>query len=458
MERYLHGQAGIKPYNIITANEETWQFIPENIGKDAMAGGTVELTLESNIQKVAADALEKYIKEANQRSIDQKGSTVKGAYAGALVLMDVKTGEILAMVSYPDYDPADFVLSMQKDETAQERVKQYLSIETENTGEDEDVRDKLMPLWNRAMMTSYAPGSTFKLVTAIAGLENGYISPGNTIITCEAEYDFGGLIYKCGAHGGQNLQSALARSCNMYMEKLGTMTTIDKIDEWGEKLGLGEFTRIDLPGEAKGIRANKENKRLIETNPNDRMWMKADTPQAAIGQIYNSYSIIQLVRYVTAVTTNQLVTPHVVKRVVASDGSILYQPNIDITQVGMSSSTVSLLRESMRAVVEYPYPDGTANRYMNDIPFTVMGKTGTAETGWETPENAEDAEESNGLFVCVASKNGDEPEVALALIVERGDWGSRTTEIARTVLMEYFGYSENTKESAGETAPIIGDA
>ena len=454
MERYLHGQSGIKPYNIITATEESWQFIPENIGKDASAGATVVLTLDANLQKIAADALEEYIFEANERSRNNPKGSVKGAYAGALVLMDVKTGAILAMVSFPDYDPADFVLAMQNDEMAQERVKKYLSLDVEESNEDGKESDKLMPLWNRAIMSSYAPGSTFKLVTAIAGLETGQIYPGNTLIRCEEKYDFGGRLLYCNNHGFQDLQSALARSCNMYMEKLGERSSINAIDEWGKKLGLGEYTGIDLPGEVKGIRANRENKRLIQPDPQDRVWKIADTAQAAIGQIYNSYSIIQLARYVTAVSTNQLVTPHVIQEVIASDGSILYQPRMDNTPIGMSQSTIDLVQESMQAVVEYK--SGTAYEYMSGMPFTVAGKTGTAETGWEMKEG-EEAEESNGLFVCTASEHGEEPEVALALIVERGNWGSRTTEIARKVLMAYFGYQDGATEAEEDSNPIIGD-
>ncbi|MBQ0012038.1 MAG: hypothetical protein KBT07_04965 [Clostridiales bacterium] len=450
MERYLHGQYGEKPYNIWTSDEDAGLFFDSNLGIDPVPGARVELTIDSNIQQVGINAIKDYIAAAiREEEINPKG--YKTASAGAFVMMNVKNGEIIAMGSYPDFDPNDFMLSMEGDAQAKAQVKYYLGV-----GEYQDQAKIDMPVWNRAICQPYAPGSTFKMVTALAALDCGVITPENSEVKCVSPTDFGGMPWKClerpdTGHGLLDLTSGLATSCNIYFASIGVDTTINEIDRIGKSLGLGEKTGIDLPGEKPGTRANRVNKRLLRQNitDEDKDWHVADTAQAAIGQFDNEFTIIQLARYTGAIATNSLVTPHVVKQVVAEDGSILYTGPTTAIPCGFDQDYLDAIHLGMRAVVTSE--QGTAHNVFSDFPIPVACKTGTAETGFEEIKK----EYSNGLFVCYAP--ADDPEVCIALCIEKGEWGSYTSDIAKKLLMAYFGISDPKADAPIVADPIIGD-
>ncbi len=452
MERYLHGQSGTKSYNIWTKDAEAGTFFSESIGVEPQAGATVRLTLDTRFQKVAMDALKKYIDDAAQDpAAKEKG--YKTASAGAVVMMNVKTGAILSMVSYPDFDPMDFVLTMEGDAQAKEQVNYYLGL-----GDYAAITKEDKPLFNRAIQAQYAPGSTFKMVTAIAGLESGVITPYSNTITCESPYDVDGMKFRCleypdGGHGPLTLTQGLATSCNIYFQKLGIMTGIDEIDKWGSILGLGELTGVDLPGEITGMRASRATKRLLHEQEYDKTWFKADTAQTSIGQFDNCFTILQLARYTAALATNTLVTPHVIQDVTAQDGTILYSGNTTVQQLNISDSTLAAIKAGMIAVVneDDPTKQGTANKYFKDFPIQIACKTGTAETGFEDSKK----EYSNGLFVCYAP--ADDPEIAIALVVEQGEWGSSTTIIAKKLLMAYFNIADSNTTTVTDSDASIGD-
>ena len=442
MERYLHGTSGIKAYNIWTEKEDKGSYYSEEIGTDPIPGANVTLTIDSKYQKVLLDAIKDYISEAADEE-EKDPSGYKTASAGAGVMLDVETGEILAMVSYPNFDPSDFMLSMEGDLQAAEQVKYYLGI-----GDYLAITTQDIPLWNRAIMSQYAPGSTFKMVTAVAALETGVITPDSSTITCVSPVDIGGWKFRClerpdDGHGPLTLTRGFATSCNIYFQKLGYKTGIDSIDLWGGKLGLGELTGIDLPGEIKGTRASRETKRLLRTEEYDKTWFPADTAQSAIGQFDNAFTILQLARYAAALATNTLVTPHVIKEVTADDGTVLYTGPTDVSPVGMSDSTMAAIRSGMKAVVTYQ--EGTANEYLHDFPISLACKTGTAETGFEYVK----MEYSNGLFLVYAP--ADDPQIAIALVVEKGEWGSSTAVIARKLLLSYFDIPDPA------TKPVVSD-
>lgn len=421
-ERYLAGQPGIKPYNIWSAAGEEGAFFSESIGKDASAGYDVRLTIDLSLQKVAQQSLEKVIQQI-RNSPDNKN---KGdADAGAVVALDVKTGAVLAMASYPYYDPNDFLMQSE-DEQAAENVKQYL---TDN---------EQKPMWNRAIMEIYAPGSTFKPATTVAALQSGAITPESSTIRCVGseiigDWPFRCLEYPSGGHGNLDLTRGLATSCNMYFYHLGVKTGIDNIDFWGKQLGLGEISGIDLPGEAKGFRSSRETKILLRSNPSDQIWFPADTCQTAIGQFDNSFTVLQLARYTTAVATGNLVTPHVIQQITRNDGVVIKYNEPEPQPIGLEQSTLDAVREGMLAVSTDR--EGTARRYFSDYPVPVAAKTGTAETG------REDVSSSNGLFICFAP--ADDPQIAIAQIIEKGAWGSNTIGIAVDILDEYFGLNQN---------------
>lgn len=451
MERYLHGQAGTAAYSTWTEDGEDTMYFPSTYGEDAVAGSTVNLTIDSNLQKVGIEALKQYIEDAKNAELrDPKG--YKTANAGAFVVMNCKSGAVLAMGSYPNFDPNDFVLAMTGDKQAEEQREYYLGM-----NEYEEIAGVDMPLWNRAIMSQYAPGSTFKMCTALAALETGAITLDDTWARCESPIDIGGWEFKClefpnDGHGPLNLNSATATSCNIYFMRVGVDTGIDNIDKMGERLGLGELTGIDLPGEICGVRASRETKRLMHESEYDRTWFPADTAQSAIGQFDNCFTILQLCRYTSAIATGKLVTPYVIDSVVAPDGVIMYQGQKPSTNLGISEANLDAVRNAMRCVVsgtsDWP---GTAQENLADFPISVACKTGTAETGYEEIRK----EYSNGLFVCYAP--ADDPEIAIALVVEKGEWGASTTVIAKKLLAAYFGVPADDGKNVYELEPILGD-
>lgn len=455
MERYLHGQVGKKPYNVWTEKNSEGAFYSVMMGFDPAPGADVFLTIDSKIQKAGLDAIKKYIEKAAIEA--QKPNNPKAGYktasAGAFVVMDVRNGEILGLGSYPDFDPNDFILAMEGDPEAKEQVEYYLGV-----GKYQETTAADMPLWNRAIMSQYAPGSTFKLVTALAALENGVITPNSNTIRCTSPVDIGGWTFKCLerpeiGHGNLTLRRGLATSCNIYFQQLGVKTGIDSIDAMGKILGLGELTGIDLPGENSGIRSSRETKRLLREDIYDRIWMPADTAQSAIGQFDNCFTILQLARYTAAIATNTLVTPHVIKEVVSEDGTILFTGATDVVPLLLDENNLKIIKDGMRDVVQSE--EGTAYDYLikfyKQTKIPLACKTGTAETGYE-----EDRKEfSNGLIVGFAP--ADNPEIVIALVVEKGEWGSSTAVIMEEILMTYFGVPNPHMAKPELTTPEIGD-
>jgi penicillin-binding protein 2 len=370
------------------------------------------------LQKIAIESLVRNIEYIKQKQDDKSKND---ADSGAVVMMDVQTGEILAMASYPYYDPNDFVLAA-SDSAAAKRIAAYLA----------DNKNK--PMLNRAIMENYAPGSTFKPLTATAALESGTITP-NTIVHDPGAIDIGGWKFKCleypvRGHGDLSLTRGMATSCNIFFQLIGTRAGIDNINHWGYLFGLGEYTGIDLPGEVRGIRASKEMKKRLRMNPEDQVWFPADTAQTSIGQFDNSFTVLQLCRYTAALANGgYLVTPHVVKDIIRPDGSLVRAESLDTTKIPVQDATLRAIREAMIATVTDP--QGTARKAFKDFPISVACKTGTAETGLE------DRASSNALFICYAP--ADNPQVAIAQIVEKGVWGSNTAGIARDLLSAYFG-------------------
>ena len=250
-ERYLAGQDGVKPYNIWTVAGEEGTFFSETIGKDPVPGYDVRLTLDLSLQKVAQTSLSETIAQIrSNKTAANRGD----ADAGAVVMIDVRTGAVLAMASYPYYDPNDFILQLTDKEAAQ-RVTGYMT----------DNQQK--PMLNRAIQEIYAPGSTFKPATTIAALESGAITPFSNTIRCVGTQSIANWTWHCleyprTGHGDLTLTRGMATSCNMYFYHLGAMTGIDAIDHWAGILGLGELTGIDLPGESKGYRSSKKNQAI----------------------------------------------------------------------------------------------------------------------------------------------------------------------------------------------------
>lgn len=397
----------------------------------ATPGNNVILTLDMKLQKIAMESLKRNI----ERIKNKEGETANAklnfgdAKAGSVVAIDVNTGEVIVMASYPSYDPAVF-LAGPEDRQAQKTITELFA-------------DSNSPSVNRAIQGIYAPGSTFKPLVGIAALEEGAVTP-TTYINDIGYILIDGMKFTCmeyrhglGAHGKINLSRALATSCNIYFHEVGMMTGIDKIDKWAKYFGLGEKTGIEIgPGvEASGIRANREFKKTI---PGASVWGAADTAQASIGQLYNSFTPLQLANYISTLANGgKRYTPHLIKRVVSPDGKTVYETPISFEEVPVKKETIDAVKAGMIAVTNSE--DGTATRIFDGLPFKVAAKTGTAETGNEKKSN-------NGVFVAYAP--ADNPKIAIAIVIEQGVYGKFAAPIARDIIAEYFNL--NDKNSIGD--------
>ncbi len=428
-ESYLRGKAGQKKVEVDIAGRLTEELETN----PAIPGNTVKLTLDMNLQKVAMESIERNLEVIRSQADGKKN--FGDAKAGAAVAMDVNTGEILAMASYPSYDPSNFI-AKPDDKEAQKKINEYYSEKSELA--------KLSPTLNRVIQGTYAPGSTFKPLTSIVGLETGVISPQSNVINDPGYYEVEkGWILKClerkYGHGDLNLKGALETSCNIYFEKLGVMAGIDNISKWGSMFGLGKKTGIDLLDEKKGVLASREYKKSEEFKRNyGRVedWWKADTAQASIGQIYNSFTPLQLVNYIGAIANGgKLMRPHLIKKVVKYDGSTVMENKPEYTKIPVKQENLKAVIEGMKAVTMQE--GGTAVSTFRNFPIEVAGKTGTAETGYEKTKS------SNALFVCFAP--ADKPQIAIAVVVENGAWGANTAPIAIDILKEYFNLSGSAR-------------
>jgi len=417
-ERYLRGKDGKKSIEVDVSGRLTEQqdSVP------AIPGSDVVLTIDSNLQKVTVESLKR-----NIDMIRTKGgkNNYGDANSGAAVAIDVNTGEVLAMASYPSFDPAVF-LAGSEDKIAQQTIT-FL-----NTDENK-------PQFNRAIQGTYAPGSTFKPLTAIAALETGIISPDNSKVYDGGKANLGGKDFFClefsNGHGWLDLRKAMETSCNIYFHDIGFRTGIDNLAKWGDYFGLGKKTGIDLPSEYAGFMSSREvKKQLHKGEKGEGNWYPADTAQVAIGQFDNAFTPLQLVRYISAIANGgKLYKPYIVKRVIKYDGSIVNETEPSFEQIPVKASTIAAIKEGMVKVTSGI--DGTAKNYFTDFPYAVAGKTGTAQT---TGKGS--AKSDNALFVCYVP--ADDPKIAVAVVVERGVWGSYTAPIARDILDAYFGLTK----------------
>ena len=385
----------------------------------AIDGNNQYLTIDMNLQNVAMDSLIRNIEIIKSKAKIDDDKNYADANAGAVVALDIKTGEVLVMASFPTYDPNWFI---HKDNQSEQNKLKAL-FDTIGT-----------PMYNRAIQTTYTPGSTFKPIVAIAGLEENIITK-DTLIEDKGHEVIGDWDFYCleyisygYTHGKLNVIEAIKKSCNMFFYKLGVDIKIDNIDKWAAFLGLGKKTGIDLYGEAEGIRSNPDFKYSREFEK----WYIADTAQSSIGQLYHNYTPLQLANY-TATLANggKVLVPYVIKHEEDSKGNIIYEGTTKSSQVPWSDETYNTIKEAMASVVL----DGTAEKVFNDFPIEVAGKTGTAETGREMNES------SNGVFICYAPVN--DPKIAIAVVIEHGVWGSYTAPVAKDILAEYFGLNYN---------------
>ena len=327
------------------------------------------------------------------------GETVQLAQGGAAVVIQVGTGDILACASYPSYDLSGFL----------ENYAQLLA-------------DPARPMFNRALQGRYAPGSTFKVVTATAALTEGVITPATTIYDRGIIDEYDGYTFTCwtypGSHGTINVKEALQMSCNYFFYVTGRTVGIDVIDRVAKAYGLGESTGVEIY-ENTGVLASKAYKK--EAIGED--WYVGDTLQAAIGQSYHLFTPLQLASYAATVAADgKRYAAHLLHGVAGPEGFVT-APKV-LSTVDADPGIFPVLKEGMYMASRY----GSASYVFNNYPIAVCSKTGTAQVGNDA--------ENNAVFIAFAPM--ENPEIALAVVVEGGANGYYLAEVARDIFDWYF--------------------
>lgn len=406
-EKYLRGKDGIKQIDMSVDGIVTG----ESVVKEAVSGSDVVLTLDSQLQKITEDTLARGIANI------QNTKDAKDASEGAAVVLNVQTGEVLAMASYPNYNPALFTNGI-----SSEDYQKYIN-------------DKRHPFINKAISDKSAPGSIFKMVTAIAALESNQISI-NDKINDTYRYtfyrDYQPTCWKPGGHGLLNITQAIEVSCNFFFYEIGRRAGIAKIDEVAKKLGLGSKTGIELPDEIAGTLAGPEV---------DKQWTGGKTIQTAIGQSYNDYTPLQMAKY-TAMIANggKNIDVTIVKSINNPDGTTVSRNELDSyihnklgvetnsgSDLNISSTDLEAVKNGMKNVTSDE--SGTAYKYFKDFSISIGGKTGSASIG--------NSGHANAWFVGFGPF--ENPKIAVAVYVKRGEHGAYTAPIARDIFAQYFG-------------------
>ncbi len=418
-EEYLHGTDGIRVDETYVDGTIRRSYYKTVNGKEMrpVAGQNVELSIDLNLQTTAEDQMAALIEDlrASGENTPEGESRPDGSDAegGAVVVIDVRTGAVLACASYPTYNLSTF---------------------REDFNELKEA--PFSPLFNRALLAPYPPGSTYKMSMVVAAVNSGAIDRLKTIRDegVYRKYEASGFAPQClvytnngWTHGPLNAMEALRDSCNYYFYSLGDMLDIAVIDETAKNLGLGEKTGVEL-FEYLGHRANPETRAELYTGDQAR-WYPADAVMAAIGQSDNRFTPMQLGVY-TATLANRgtRYKATFLNRVVSSDySSVTYvnQPEI-VSQFSISDEAYLAYTEGMRMVAT----EGTAARFFKDYPIAIAAKTGTAQT------DAGNKYSDNGAFVCYAPY--ESPEIAVVVYGEKAGHGTTMAQIAKAILDTYF--------------------
>ena len=415
-ENYLKGTDGIEEIEMSVDGTVTGSTVT----KDAIQGSSVVLTIDSKLQEVAEKALKNNIEKIRNGGFSKRYD----ADGGSVVVLNVNSGEVLAMASCPDYDPNVWVGGISQDD--------YNQIKENNA------------LFNKSISGSYAPGSIYKMATAIAGLESGAVTRTEKINDTGVYY-YGGQAWKCWyytdyhrGHGYLNVAGAIQHSCNYFFYETARRMGIDTLDKYASYFGLGTKTGIELPSETSGTLASKEEK---------KDWVGGDVLNAAIGQGDNSFSPLQIAKYIAMVANGgNKINPTIIKTIMNADGTEESSSQIRKfvnKKLGLSDDKgedVKISKENINAVLsgmESVTSDegGTAYSVFKNFNIKVGGKTGSAETT---------GNKVNAWFAGFAPY--DDPEICVVVMVENGGHGFYTAEVAKKIIEEYFGMNIDSNE------------
>jgi len=413
-EKYLKGKDGVKQVDMSVDGQVTDEYISE----EAQAGSDVVLTIDAELQKKTEEALANTISSIKNSLVS---SRLDKPDEGAAVVVNVKTGEVLAMASYPNYDPSLFIGGI-----SQANWSNYLN-------------DSRHVLVNKAIADKSAPGSTFKMVTAIAGLESGAITT-STKINDTGRYtyykDYQPYCWSRSGHGWQNVTQAIEHSCNYFFYETGRRAGIDQLVRVAKSFGLGSKTGIELPEEISGTLASPET---------EGEWTGGKTIQAAIGQLNNDFTPLQMAKY-TAMIANggKNIDITIIKSIKNSNGTEVSRNELDNyiketlgvdtnsgSDLTISDADLNAVKEGMKGVTSDD--GGTAHTAFANFNIEVGGKTGSAST-----RNGN----ANAWFVGFAPY--DNPEIAIAVYVKNGQHGNSTAPVAREIFAQYLGMNSSS--------------
>ena len=412
-EQYLRGKDG----EITVIEDEYGNVVDEYVSVDPEAGKNVYLTIDIDLQMAAEHSLKSSIEMIVANAVADTDESLDGedADSGALTLQSVKTGEVLALASYPTYNLATF----QED---------YATLR----------EDPLSPMFNRALEGTYAPGSTFKPAVAAAALQEGIITP-YTQITCNGPYDYYDDFkpacwiwnMRRGRHGPLAVTEAIQVSCNCFFYEVGRIMTIQPMNTYCKGFGLGEATGIELP-EKTGVLAGPEYR---EENGLEA-WTPGQTITAAIGQSDNLFTPLQIGNYIsTIINRGTRYSVHLLYEVREfKTGELVYKPEttVEDNSVTLSENVSKTVLNGMKNVIE----EGSASSLFKNFPVAVGGKTGTAQVSEKHSNNA--------VFTAFAPFNN--PEVVATCVIERGATGTNAGYPVRDILGSYFGVNSTPAE------------
>lgn len=403
-EEYLRGYDGKK---VITYDDEG-RVISERYETEPQPGSTVALTLDIDFQAQVEDIL-----AATTDAMTEEDGLSRGA---AAAVVQIGTGDVLALASYPTY-----------------------SLSTYQQDLAENLSNSLSPFYNRATQGLYAPGSTFKPLTAIAALESGVISP-NTKITTKGLYVYYDMQLKCWLyarngrnHGTIGVREAIKVSCNYFFYELGRLTGIQTLSEYAAAFGLGESTGIELP-ELTGNMATPD---YVNSLGQGYYWTDGQTLIAAIGQSYSQFTPLQLANYTaTLCTGGTRYSTHLLRSVTAGSGETLveYEPQV-VSETPVKKKNLDAVLGGMHDLAQ----SGSVSKYFESCIVDAAAKTGTAQTG---------SIEANGVFICFAPF--DDPQIAVAVAIEKAGAGSALASAAVDILNAYFTPAESGENARGE--------
>lgn len=409
-EEYLKGKDGVRRITL----DSRGNVVSVEEAEPAVPGNTVVLTIDKDLQRVAQDALEKQILHLQQTAPEGEG---REANAGAVVVIENKTGDLLAAATYPSYD-----------------INKYRS------NYNQLLQDSANPLWNRALLGEYSAGSTFKPAVAIAGLSEGVVSPNETIYCGGVYTELGSYQPRClYVNGPITVRNALQVSCNIYFYETGLRLGIERLNQYCVQLGLGQPTGIEI-AENIGHLSSPEVKEQVEPGT---PWYPADTVQSSIGQLYNQFTPLQLANYAATIgNRGTRMDVNIVRSVktYTMDETVWENEPTVVQQVDATPQAFEVTIQGMEMATA---PGGTSYAYWGDYPMTIASKTGTPET----------KAFPNSTYICFGPS--EDPEITVAVVIEKGWHGYTGAPVAKAIFDAYFygNQSSQAPQAQGQLLP-----